>query len=73
MKYICYQTLDVAVSLAKVADLDRNLGNEAAAVSGFEEAIKLLETLKINSTDDVGLEQKVGKMIGYWSLLLGCF
>lgn len=52
------QTLDIAVSLAKVADVDRNLGNEAAAVSGFEEAIKLLESLKINSKDDVGLEQK---------------
>ncbi|KAL4576845.1 hypothetical protein LXL04_012945 [Taraxacum kok-saghyz] len=43
------QVLDVAVSLAKVADVDRNLDAEDSATEGFQEAIKLLESLKINS------------------------
>ncbi|KAI5671607.1 hypothetical protein M9H77_11971 [Catharanthus roseus] len=51
------QILDISISLAKVADVDRNLGNEAAAVSGFEEAIKLLESLTINP-EEIGLEQR---------------
>jgi hypothetical protein len=50
--------LDIAVSLAKVADVDRNVGNEAAAVSGFQEAIKLLESLTI-TPEEMGLEQRV--------------
>lgn len=53
-----FQILDISISLAKVADVDRNLGNEAAAVSGFEEAIKLLESLTINP-EEIGLEQRV--------------
>lgn len=48
----------MAVSLAKVADVDRNLGNENAAIDEFQEGIKLLESLKL-STEEVGLEQKV--------------
>lgn len=52
------QILDVAVSLAKVADVDRSLGNEEVAVNGFQEAITLLETLKLKS-EDAGLEQRV--------------
>ncbi|GAB4855229.1 hypothetical protein Ancab_023854 [Ancistrocladus abbreviatus] len=49
--------LDVAVSLAKVADVDRGLGNEDAAIAGFLEAIDLLESLEISS-DEAGLEQR---------------
>lgn len=51
------QILDVSVSLAKVADVDRSLGNEEVAVDGFQEAITLLETLKLKS-EDAGLEQR---------------
>ncbi|KAL8144624.1 protein NCA1 [Apium graveolens] len=51
------QSIDVAVSLAKVADVDRNLGNENAAIDEFQEGIKLLESLKLNP-EEGGLEQK---------------
>lgn len=51
------QILDVAVSLAKVADADRSLGNEDVAVNGFQEGIKLLEALTLNSKE-TGLEQR---------------
>nr|XP_043609810.1 protein NCA1 [Erigeron canadensis] len=51
------QVLDVAVSLAKVADVDRNLDAEDAATEGFQEAISLLESLKINSEENA-LEQR---------------
>lgn len=50
-------TLDVAVSLAKVADVDRGLQNEDGAIASFREAINLLESLKINSAE-VALEQR---------------
>lgn len=50
------QVIDVAISLAKVADVDRNLENEDTAVSSFQEAIKLLESLTV---EEVGLEQRV--------------
>ncbi|XP_074290049.1 protein NCA1-like [Silene latifolia] len=50
-------TLDVAVSLAKVADVDKGLGDEEEAIAGFREAVTLLESLKINA-DDVALEQR---------------
>ncbi|KAL4565856.1 hypothetical protein LXL04_029962 [Taraxacum kok-saghyz] len=50
------QVLDVAVSLAKVADVDRNLDAEDST-EGFQEAIKLLESLKINS-EKMLLEQR---------------
>lgn len=49
--------IDVAVSLAKVADVDRSIGSEDVAVDGFREAIKLLESLTLNS-EEAGLEQK---------------
>lgn len=45
------QVVDLAVSLAKVADLERNLGNEDAAISGFQEAIQRLDSLKLDSTE----------------------
>lgn len=51
------QSIDVAVSLAKVADVERNLGNENAAIDEFQEGIKLLESLKLNP-EEAGLEQK---------------
>ncbi|KAE8038480.1 hypothetical protein FH972_010985 [Carpinus fangiana] len=51
------QILDVAVSLAKVADVDRSLGNEDVAVDGFREAVKLLESLELKS-EETGLEQR---------------
>ncbi|XP_042499716.1 protein NCA1-like [Macadamia integrifolia] len=47
------QTLDVAVSLAKVADVDRNLGNEDLAINAFEEAIKCLKSLTLDSNQTV--------------------
>ncbi|XP_059295999.1 protein NCA1-like [Lycium ferocissimum] len=51
------QIVDVAISLAKVADIDRNLGDEYAAVEGFQEGIKLLQSLKLNP-EEVSLEQR---------------
>ncbi|KAH9752723.1 CO(2)-response secreted protease [Citrus sinensis] len=52
------QVLDVAVSLAKVADVDRSIGNEDVAVDGFQEAIKQLESLTLKP-EEAGLEQRV--------------
>lgn len=52
------QVIDLATSLAKVADVDRNLGNERTAVEGFKEAIECLEKLKLGS-EQASLEQKV--------------
>ncbi|KAL3841193.1 hypothetical protein ACJIZ3_025784 [Penstemon smallii] len=51
------QVIDVAISLAKVADVDRNLGNEDTAISGIQEAIKMLESLTI-SAEEVSLERR---------------
>ncbi|KAL8159644.1 hypothetical protein V2J09_001181 [Rumex salicifolius] len=51
------QALDVAISLAKVADVDRGIGNEDAAISGFQEGLNLLESMKINSNEQA-LEQR---------------
>ncbi|KAJ7982438.1 E3 ubiquitin-protein ligase CHFR [Quillaja saponaria] len=51
------QILDVAMSLAKVADVDRNIGNENVAIDGFQEAINMLESLTLNS-ESSGLEQR---------------
>lgn len=51
------QVLDVAVSLAKVADVDRSIGNEDVAVDGFQEAIKQLESLTLKP-EEAGLEQR---------------
>ncbi|GJN37745.1 hypothetical protein PR202_gb26731 [Eleusine coracana subsp. coracana] len=54
---VASQVIDLATSLAKVADADRNLGNECAAIEGFEEAIHCLEKLKLDSEQD-NLEQR---------------
>ncbi|KDP40599.1 hypothetical protein JCGZ_24598 [Jatropha curcas] len=51
------QTLDVAVSLAKVADADRSLGKEDAALDRFQEAIKLLESLSLKP-EEAALEKR---------------
>ncbi|GAV64543.1 hypothetical protein CFOL_v3_08061 [Cephalotus follicularis] len=51
------QILDLAVSLAKIADVDRSLGNENVAIDGFQEAIQLLESLQLKS-EEAGLEQR---------------
>lgn len=46
------------MSLAKVADVDRSLGNEEGATDGFQEAIKCIESLTLDSRE-IGLEQRV--------------
>lgn len=56
--FISIQVLDVAVSLAKVADVDKSLGDEKSASDGFQEAIDLLESLTLKS-EASGLEQRV--------------
>ncbi|WOL04596.1 hypothetical protein Cni_G13318 [Canna indica] len=58
------QVIDLAVSLAKVADVDRNLGNEDVAISGFKEAISCLESLKLDSTE-AALEQRRGSVLEF--------
>ncbi|XBI24912.1 hypothetical protein VPH35_049927 [Triticum aestivum] len=67
---VASQVIDLATSLAKVADVDRNLGNEDAAVEGFEEAIKCLEKLKLDS-EQASLEQRVATIFTHSSLILG--
>ncbi|KAI5057284.1 hypothetical protein GOP47_0027299 [Adiantum capillus-veneris] len=52
------QVLDLAVSLAKVADVDRALGNDGPASEGFQEAIKMLENLSGKSKEDTSLERR---------------
>ncbi|GMI80487.1 NO CATALASE ACTIVITY 1 [Hibiscus trionum] len=54
---VASQILDVSVSLAKVADVDRTLGKEDEAVDGFQEAIKLLESLSLKS-EEASLEPR---------------
>ncbi|PON69889.1 TNF receptor-associated factor [Trema orientale] len=56
--------LDLAVSLAKVADVDRSLGNEDVAVNGFQEAIKLVEPLKLKS-EEIGLEPRLVSVLEF--------
>ncbi|KAF5733661.1 hypothetical protein HS088_TW16G00101 [Tripterygium wilfordii] len=51
------QCLDVATSLAKVADVDRNLCNEDSAIDGFREGIRLLEALKLKP-EEAALEDR---------------
>lgn len=48
----------MAVSLAKVADVGRSLGNEKVAIDGFQEAIQLLESLTLKP-EEAALEKKV--------------
>uniref|UniRef100_A0A0C9SAH3 TSA: Wollemia nobilis Ref_Wollemi_Transcript_3511_1800 transcribed RNA sequence n=1 Tax=Wollemia nobilis TaxID=56998 RepID=A0A0C9SAH3_9CONI len=52
------QVLDTAVSLAKVADVDRSQGNEETAIEGFQEALKSLECLSLQPNEEAALEQK---------------
>ncbi|CAD6246381.1 unnamed protein product [Miscanthus lutarioriparius] len=54
---VASQVIDLATSLAKVADVDRNLGNESTAIEGFEEAIQCLGKLKLDS-EQASLEQR---------------
>lgn len=50
----------MAVSLAKVADVDVALGNESAASEGFQDALKKLQNLLPPKTADAAsLEKKV--------------
>lgn len=56
--FLWLQILDLAVSFAKVADVDRSLGNEDVAINEFQEGIKLLESLALKS-EDTGLQQRV--------------
>lgn len=62
------QVIDVAISLAKVADVDRNLGNEDTAISSFQEAIKLLESLTV---EEGGLEQRRLSVLEFLNNQLG--
>lgn len=52
------QIIDVAVSLAKRADVDRSLGIHDMAISGFQEALNCLESMKLDSSE-TALEQRV--------------
>ncbi|MBA0813591.1 hypothetical protein Gohar_027425 [Gossypium harknessii] len=55
---VASQVIDVAVSLAKVADVDRILGKDDEAIDGFQEAIKLLESLSLKS-NEASLEPQI--------------
>ncbi|MBA0571125.1 hypothetical protein Golob_004716 [Gossypium lobatum] len=48
---VASQVIDIAVSLAKVADVDRILEKDDEAIDGFQEAIKLLESLSLKSKE----------------------
>lgn len=52
------QVLDVAVSLAKVADVDFALGKENVATEGFQEALKKLENLKPPKTGEATMLER---------------
>lgn len=64
------QVVDLAVSLAKIADLDRNLDNEEGAVSGFQEAIEHLESLKLDSSE-TNLEKRRHSVLEFLHHQLG--
>jgi hypothetical protein len=57
--------IDLATSLAKVADVDRNLGEDKTSIEGFREAVQCLEALKLDSAE-TALEQKVHYLFIYW-------
>jgi len=61
---VASQVIDLATSLAKVADVDRNLGNESTAVEGFKEAIECLEKLKLGP-EQASLEQRRLSVLGF--------
>jgi len=52
------QIIDVAVSLAKVADVNRGLGNEKTATERFQEAVKCLERLSLQPNEEASLEKR---------------
>lgn len=52
------QIIDIAVSLAKVADVNRALGNEKVAIQRFQEAVKCLECLSLQPDEEPSLENK---------------
>ncbi|KAL1079518.1 hypothetical protein V6Z11_D10G227300 [Gossypium hirsutum] len=55
---VASQVIDIAVSLAKVADVDRILGKDDEAINGFQEAIKLLRRLSVLAFLRTQLEEK---------------
>ncbi|CAD6254722.1 unnamed protein product [Miscanthus lutarioriparius] len=57
---------DLATSFAKVADIDRNLGNESTAVKGIKEAIECLGKLKLSS-EQASPEQRVLSSVDSWN------
>ncbi|WVZ54349.1 hypothetical protein U9M48_005157 [Paspalum notatum var. saurae] len=61
---VACQVIDLATSLAKIADVDRNLGNESTAVEGFKEAIECIEKLKLGSKQP-SLEQRRHSVLDY--------
>ncbi|XP_057834813.1 protein NCA1 isoform X2 [Cryptomeria japonica] len=66
-KKLSSQVLDVAVSLAKVADVNRGQGNEEAAVEGFQEAVKILECLNLSlqPNEESSLEKRRRSVLGF--------
>ncbi|MBA0600303.1 hypothetical protein Gorai_006495, partial [Gossypium raimondii] len=58
---VASQVIDIAVSLAKVADVDRILGKDDEAIDGFQEAIKLLRRLSVLAFLRTQLEEKQSK------------
>ncbi|KAM6600757.1 protein NCA1 [Cannabis sativa] len=56
--------LDLAVSLAKVADVDRSLGKEDVAINGFQEAIQLVEPLKLKP-EETGLQKRLDSVLEF--------
>ncbi|CAH9068219.1 unnamed protein product [Cuscuta epithymum] len=64
------QIIDVAVSLAKVADVDRNLGMEKTATEGFQEAIEMLQSMKLNH-EEADLDQRRLSVLKFVNSQLG--
>ncbi|KAG6554438.1 hypothetical protein Mapa_004355 [Marchantia paleacea] len=52
------KVLDVAISLAKVADVSRALGDETAGRKGFQEAVKSLEDISPPNGEDCPVLEK---------------
>ncbi|KAJ7568228.1 hypothetical protein O6H91_01G024200 [Diphasiastrum complanatum] len=60
------QILDVAISLTKVADVDRSMGKEALAIEGFQEALKTLEGLSLQyNMDTLSLEKRRSSILEF--------
>ncbi|KAJ3676628.1 hypothetical protein LUZ60_004040 [Juncus effusus] len=58
------QVVDLATSLAKVADVDKNLGEEKKAIDGFKEAIECLQSLKLDSIEPA-IQQKRKSVLAF--------